>query len=75
MITQRSLVPWQRFIESSLDFHPNEGVYHIALESFTDKVPLDPEMDPIFEEQWSFACDEAQIPDPHEFITMQSGRH
>lgn len=74
MSTQRSLTQWQEFIENSLDFRPDEGVFRVARDIFTDRELFDLEMELIFEKQWIFACHESQIPNPNDFITMQAGR-
>lgn len=74
MTAYRSLPEWQAFVESCLDFRPDEGVYRIAREMFTDAALFDLEMELIFEKQWIFACHESQLPNPNDFITMQAGR-
>ncbi|MFG1172256.1 anthranilate 1,2-dioxygenase large subunit [Erwiniaceae bacterium CAU 1747] len=70
----QELKEWQQVIEKSLDFRPEEGVYRIARAMFTDEALFDLEMELIFEQQWIFACHESQIPNPHDFITVQAGR-
>lgn len=74
MTTRKNVEDWQKFCRQSLDFRPKEGVYRVAREIFTDKDLFDLEMELIFEKQWIFACHESQIPNPHDFITMQAGR-
>lgn len=74
MSTSKDLASWQHFIQTSLDFRPEEGVYRISRSLFTEKELFDLEMELIFEKQWIFACHESQIPNPHDFITMQAGR-
>lgn len=74
MTAQRSIPEWQQFVENCLDFRPDNGVYQMAREMFTDEALFDLEMELIFEKQWIFACHESQIPNNNDFITMQAGR-
>ncbi|WP_116473623.1 anthranilate 1,2-dioxygenase large subunit [Zobellella maritima] len=74
MTTHRSVAQWQEFVQGCLDFRPEQGVYRIARDMFTDKALFDLEMELIFEKQWIFACHESQIANPNDFITMQAGR-
>ncbi|MGB5856609.1 MAG: Rieske 2Fe-2S domain-containing protein, partial [Oceanisphaera sp.] len=74
MTTHRSIAQWQDFVQGCLDFKPEQGVYRIAREMFTDQALFDLEMEMIFEKQWIFACHESQIANPNDFITMQAGR-
>lgn len=71
---QRSSSEWKTFVSECLDFRPDEGVYRIARDMFTEPELFDLEMELIFEKQWIFACHESQIPNNHDFMTMQAGR-
>ncbi|WP_249168415.1 Rieske 2Fe-2S domain-containing protein [Erwinia sp. E602] len=73
-MSTQTLRNWQKKIERGLDFRPEEGVYRLARTLFTDRELFDLEMELIFEKQWIFACHESQIPQPHDFITLQAGR-
>lgn len=73
-MSTQTLRNWQEKIERGLDFRPEEGVYRLARTLFTDRELFDLEMELIFEKQWIFACHESQIPQPHDFITLQAGR-
>lgn len=74
MTAQRSIREWQQFVENCLDCCPDDGVYQMAREMFTDEALFDLEMELTFEKQWIFACHESQIPNTNDFITMQAGR-
>lgn len=74
MTAYRSLPEWQAFIENCIDFRPDDGVYRVSRDMFTDEALFDLEMELIFEKQWIFACHESQIPNNNDFITMQAGR-
>lgn len=74
MTAHRPLPEWQAFIENCIDFRPDDGVFRVARDMFTDEALFDLEMELIFEKQWIFACHESQIPNNHDFITMQAGR-
>lgn len=74
MGTQRDLSQWQQYVQQSLDFRPDEGIFRVARDIFTEPALFDLEMELIFEKQWIFACHESQIANPNDFITMQAGR-
>ena len=74
MKVARNLTEWQTFVEGCLDFRPDEGIYRLARRMFTEPALFDLEMELIFEKQWIFACHESQIPNNHDFITLQAGR-
>lgn len=74
MTAYRSPSDWQAFVESCIDFRPDEGVFRVSRDMFTDRALFDLEMELIFEKQWIFACHESQIPNKNDFITMQAGR-
>ncbi|EEA04520.1 anthranilate 1,2-dioxygenase, large subunit [Burkholderia sp. H160] len=74
MDTARNVAEWKEFVSGCLDFRPAEGVYRIAREMFTEPELFALEMELIFEKAWIYACHESEIPQPHDFITMQAGR-
>ncbi|MCP8690516.1 Rieske 2Fe-2S domain-containing protein, partial [Marinobacterium sedimentorum] len=71
---KQKLDAWRQQIEGTLDFRPNERVFKIAREMFTDQELFDLEMELIFENTWIFACHESQIANANDFFTMQAGR-
>lgn len=73
-MSDRSLSQWQSFVSGCLDFHPQDGVYRLARDMFTEPALFDLEMELIFEKKWIYACHESEIPQPHDFITMRAGR-
>jgi anthranilate 1,2-dioxygenase (deaminating, decarboxylating) large subunit len=70
----RSSIEWHDFIEGCIDFRPEDGVYRIARDMFTEPELFDLEMELIFEKVWIYACHESEIPKPNDFITVQIGR-
>ncbi|ANG61869.1 anthranilate 1,2-dioxygenase large subunit [Marinobacterium aestuarii] len=70
----QKLNAWREQIEGALDFRPNERVFKIAREMFTDQELFDLEMELIFENTWIYACHESQIANANDFFTMQAGR-
>lgn len=56
------------------DFRPNDGVFRIARDMFTEPELFDLEMEFIFEKVWIYACHESEIPNNHDFLTVQIGR-
>ncbi len=72
--SKHTLLEWRDKVESWTDFRPEENVYRVAREMFTDRDLFDIEMDLIFENTWIYACHESQIANPHDFFTMQAGR-
>ena len=70
----RDAAAWQRRIESWLDIRPEDGVYRIAREAFTEPGLFDLEMEYIFEKTWLFAGHESRLPEPDTFFTMRAGR-
>ncbi|KTT42892.1 anthranilate 1,2-dioxygenase [Pseudomonas oryzihabitans] len=74
MGTAKSVAQWKVFVENCIDFRPDEGVYRIAREMFTDPELFDLEMELIFEKNWIYACHESEIPNNHDFMTMRAGR-
>ncbi|EON93182.1 large subunit of terminal oxygenase component of anthranilate 1,2-dioxygenase [Marinobacter lipolyticus SM19] len=71
---KQELLNWRDKIESWVDFRPEENVFKVARDMFTDRELFDLEMELIFEKTWIFACHESQIPNPNDFFTMQAGR-
>ncbi|WP_196363400.1 Rieske 2Fe-2S domain-containing protein, partial [Vibrio alginolyticus] len=57
-----------------IDFRPNDGVFRIARNMFTEPELFDLEMELIFEKVWIYACHESEIPNNHDFLTVQIGR-
>lgn len=70
----RNTAEWQDFIRNCLDFRPEDGVYRIAREMFTETELFDLEMEHIFEKVWIYACHESEIPNKNDFLTVQIGR-
>ncbi|MFE1636281.1 Rieske 2Fe-2S domain-containing protein, partial [Acinetobacter baumannii] len=52
----------------------NDGVFRIARDMFTEPELFDLEMEFIFEKVWIYACHESEIPNNHDFLTVQIGR-
>ncbi|MCG2581363.1 MAG: anthranilate 1,2-dioxygenase large subunit [Marinobacter sp.] len=71
---KQELLNWREKIESWVDFRPEENVFKVARDMFTDRELFNLEMELIFEKTWIFACHESQIPNPNDFFTMQAGR-
>ena len=61
-------------IARALDYRPDEGVYRLARNIFTDPEIFELEMEHIFERTWVFACHESLIPNPGDFYTVKIGR-
>ena len=74
MSTARTLDDWREFVNSALDFRPDEGVYRVSRRIFTEQSLFELEMELIFEKNWIYACHESEIAQPNDFITMQAGR-
>ncbi|MDG5496930.1 anthranilate 1,2-dioxygenase large subunit [Niveispirillum sp. BGYR6] len=70
----RSVPQWQDYINGCLDFRPQDGIYRVARDIFTEPDLFDLEMELIFEKNWIYACHESEIANPHDFITMRAGR-
>lgn len=73
-MTARNLAEWQNFVQACLDFRPNDGVYRIARDIFTEPELFELEMELIFEKVWIYACHESEIPNHNDFVTVQIGR-
>lgn len=74
MSTTTSSPQWRDYISQCLDFRPEESTYRIARDIFTTPELFDLEMEHIFEKVWIYACHESEIPNPHDYVTMQAGR-
>ncbi len=73
-MASRSVTEWQDFVAGCIDFRPNDGVFRIARDMFTQPELFDLEMEFIFEKVWIYACHESEIPNNHDFLTVQIGR-
>ncbi|MDR2678591.1 MAG: anthranilate 1,2-dioxygenase large subunit [Zoogloeaceae bacterium] len=71
---RKTLADWKAFVTDALDFRPEDKVYRVAREIFTDKALFDLEMELIFERQWIYACHESELPGKHDYVTVQIGR-
>lgn len=65
---------WKAYISGCLDIRPDEGIYRVARDIFTNEALFDLEMALIFEKQWIYACHESEIPNNHDFMTLRAGR-
>lgn len=74
MSDKKSLANWKDRVESYLDFRPEDSVYRIAREAYTNQELFDLEMEHIFEKTWIYACHESQVPYPNDFYTINIGR-
>ncbi|WP_192980490.1 anthranilate 1,2-dioxygenase large subunit [Pseudomonas sp. EggHat1] len=72
--SNKSIEQWKDYISGCLDFRPDEGVFRIARDMFTEPELFDLEMELIFERNWIYACHESEIAKPNDFITMRAGR-
>lgn len=70
----RSASDWRDFVKSSLDFRPDDRVFRVARNMFTEPDLFELEMELIFEKAWIYACHESEISQPNDFVTMQAGR-
>lgn len=73
-MTSKTNIEWQNFVESCVDFRPQDGVFRIARDMFTEPDLFELEMQHIFEKVWIYACHESEIPNNHDFLTVQIGR-
>lgn len=74
MSSQRSAAEWGEFVSGCLDFRPDDGVFRVRRDMFTERDLFDLEMELIFEKTWIYACHESEIPSPNDFVTMKAGR-
>ena len=51
-MTSSNLKQWNDFIDGCIDFRPNDGVFRIARDMFTEPELFDLEMEFIFEKVW-----------------------
>ncbi|QEY61781.1 anthranilate 1,2-dioxygenase large subunit [Metapseudomonas lalkuanensis] len=72
--SNKNIAQWREYVSGCLDFRPEEGVYRIARDMFTEPELFDLEMELIFEKNWIYACHESEIPNAHDFMTMRAGR-
>ncbi len=70
----QTLNDWREKIAGWVDFRPEDNVYRVAREMFTNRDLFDLEMELIFENTWIFACHESQVANPNDFFTMKAGR-
>lgn len=70
----RSAEEWRAFLADCLDFRPDDGVYRVRREMFTEPGLFELEMAHLFEKTWLYACHESELPAPHSFVTMRAGR-
>ncbi len=70
----RSAQDWRSFVSDSLDFRPEDNVFRVSRNMFTEPDLFDLEMELIFEKNWIYACHESEISQPHDYITMTAGR-
>lgn len=73
-MTVKTNTEWQNFIESCIDFRPQDGVFRIARDMFTEPDLFELEMQHIFEKVWIYACHESEVPNKNDFVTVQIGR-
>lgn len=71
---RRSLEQWRDYVGGCLDFRPEEGIFRIARDMFTEPELFDLEMELIFEKNWIYACHESELARPHDFVTLRAGR-
>ncbi|MDT4818068.1 Anthranilate 1,2-dioxygenase large subunit [compost metagenome] len=72
--SNKNIAQWREYVSGCLDFRPDEGVYRIARDIFTEPELFDLEMELIFEKNWIYACHESEIANKHDFMTMRAGR-
>ena len=72
--SNKNIDQWKDYISGCLDFRPDEGVFRMARDMFTEPELFDLEMELIFERNWIYACHESEIAKPNDFITMRAGR-
>jgi benzoate/toluate 1,2-dioxygenase alpha subunit/2,4,5-trichlorophenoxyacetic acid oxygenase 1 len=61
-------------ISALIDDRPQEGVFRVHRDAFTDPAIFDLEMKHIFEATWAFVGMESQVPNDHDFFTTTIGR-
>lgn len=70
----RTLTEWQDFISGCLDFRPDDKVYRVRRDMFTEPDLFALEMELIFEKTWIYACHESELAQPNSFVTLNAGR-
>ena len=73
-MASRNVSEWQDFVQNSLDFRPEDGVFRISRDMFTETELFDLEMELIYEKVWIYACHESEIANLNDFVTVQIGR-
>ena len=73
-MTSKTNIEWQNFVESCVDFRPQDGVFRIARDMFTEPDLFELEMQHIFEKVWIYACHESKSQTISDFLTVQIGR-
>ena len=74
MSIARSAADWRTFVSGCLDFRPDDNVYRVARQMFTEPELFDLEMELVFERNWIYACHESEISQNHDYVTIQAGR-
>lgn len=69
-----SIDEWRNKIENWLDIRPEQNIYRIAREAFTDEDLFALEMQHIFEKTWIFACHESQVANCNDYYAVTIGR-
>ncbi|WP_044875142.1 anthranilate 1,2-dioxygenase large subunit [Pseudomonas sp. LFM046] len=72
--SNKNIAQWREYVSGCLDFRPDEGVFRIARDMFTEPELFDLEMELIFEKNWIYACHESEIANPNDFMTLRAGR-
>jgi len=70
----RTANDWRDFVAGCLDFRPEDNIYRVARDMFTEQELFELEMEMIFEKNWIYACHESEVSKPNNFVTMQAGR-
>ncbi|GAA5235360.1 anthranilate 1,2-dioxygenase large subunit [Verticiella sediminum] len=65
---------WSAYLEACLDMRPQEGVYRVRRDIFTEPELFDLEMAAIFEKVWIYACHESELARPNDYVTLRAGR-
>ena len=73
-MTSSNLQQWNDLVDGCIDFRPQDGVFRVARDMFTQPELFDLEMEFIFEKVWIYACHESEIPNKHDFLTVKIGR-
>lgn len=61
-------------ISGAVEEDPDQGIYRMRRDVFTDPEVFEIEMKHIFEGNWVYVAHESQIPQPHDFFTTDVGR-